>query len=120
MRIRAPYRLEPRPGGYTVVVPRPCNDCEGSGIVAKTRRHYPPTYAHCDFCKGSGSAEALFLLYEERAGWHYGAAFYGLHSTPEQAAEAIAASLKPAKAVDPARRPDADVIAAVTGFESPV
>lgn len=120
MRIRAPYRLEPRPGGYTVVIPRPCNDCDASGIVARTRRHYPTTYAHCETCKGSGSTEARFMLHKEGAGWHYGAAFYGLHSSPQQAAEAIVASFRRPWNHETTPRTDAEVIAAVTSFESPV
>ena len=122
--MRAPYRLEPRPGGYTIIVPRPCNDCDGSGIVARVRRHYPTTYVHCSFCKGTGKVEARFETYPfypfTQSRWFIPGWGPSDYASPREAAEAIVASFATPWNHEPAPRPEAEVIAAVTSFESPV
>ena len=116
----APSRLEPRPGGYTVCVPRPCNTCDGSGRVPFVRPHRPTRYDNCGTCHGSGKVEARFVLHKEKGGWHFGQSFYGMHDNPRAAAEAIVATFAKPWNHEPAPRPDAEVLAAVTSFESPV
>lgn len=122
MRIRAPYRLEPRPGGYTVVIPRPCNDCDASGIVARTRRHYPTTYAHCETCKGSGSTEARFEIvpFWPRFWTVRGLTFHRRFDSPALAAEAIVASFARPWNNEPTPRTEAEIIDAACSGDSPL
>jgi hypothetical protein len=121
----APYRLEPRPGGYTVCVPRPCNDCDGSGRVPFVRPHRPTRYDNCGTCHGSGKVEARRDIQSVK--WNTVQWFiYGDGRTthnfasPREAAEAIVATFARPWNHEPAPRPDAEIIAAVTSFESPV
>jgi|GEM_PF-5916602 len=119
------YTLQLRPDrtGYNILVPVPCVPCDGSGSRAIVHRH-ATRYVDCQSCSGWGYVHAKREVYPlSRGQWFVlGKDFDGLSfGSTHEAAEAIAASLKPAAVpVDPPKRTEAEVIAAVTGFESPV
>jgi len=108
--------------GYNVLVPVPCVPCDGSGSRAIVHRH-TTRYVDCQSCHGWGYVHARREVYSiSRGQWFVlGADWRGqTFATVTEAAEAIAATLKPAVPVDPPARTEAEIVAAVTGFESPV
>jgi len=109
--------------GYNVLVQVPCVPCDGSGSRAIVHRHHVTQYEPCESCSGWGYVHARREVYPlSRGQWFVLGQEWRGHTfdSKEAAAEAIAASLKPAAVVEPAKRTEAEVIAAVTGFESPV
>lgn len=109
--------------GYNVLVPVRCVPCDGSGSRAIVHRHAVTQYESCESCDGWGYRHAVREVYPlSRGQWFVlGKDWDGqTFGSKEAAADAIAASLKPAAVVEPEPRTVEEVIAAVTGFESPV
>lgn len=109
--------------GYNILVPVPCGPCDGSGSRAIVHRHKVTQYENCESCSGWGYRHSVREVYPlARGQWFVlGKDWDGqTFGSVADAADAIAASLKPAAVVEPAPRSEADIIAAVTSFESPV